>query len=248
MHYSRVPTAFGASLHLASVAVASFDGNLNFDSPSRRHTNFGINVQLVERRSFKRSAIRWTADQLNFTHGVASGDPYSDSVILWTRVAPSMESDTSNVTVEGTAPLYNTDRDSYIEADANPICVEWKVFEAQTSQTSQCSASMTWPLCLFDKACSSCCTLFSTKSCSNTTQEQVVASGTVYTTSDIDYTVKVRHTGEGSTAGDAWLTFHRLRLLDWSHSRPITTSSRYASPTRQVSWDVRRRLPRPMTT
>ncbi|KAI1847868.1 hypothetical protein JX265_013910 [Neoarthrinium moseri] len=187
--WSRGMSAVGGSLYLASLAVASFDGNLNYNSPSRRHSNLGIDVTLVNRRSFKRGAIPWSPEQLNFTHGVASGDPYPDSVVLWTRVAPGMESDTSNVTVEGTAPLYNTDRDPYIEADPNPVCVEWKVFETQASTSSTCSWS--WPFCLVNPDCSSCCKPFSTCSATATNAHgRVVSSGTAYTTSDIDYTIE----------------------------------------------------------
>ncbi|OTA64587.1 alkaline phosphatase-like protein [Hypoxylon sp. EC38] len=142
---------------LAGFAAATFDGNLNYASPSRRHSGLGIDVPRVSRRSLKRGAVAYRAEELNFTHGVASGDPYPDSVILWTRVAPSLESDASNVTVEGTVPLYNHDTQTYINADPSPICVEWKVFSSG--------------------------------------DEDVVSSGQAYTTSDIDYTLKVEATG-----------------------------------------------------
>jgi alkaline phosphatase D len=83
-------------------------------------------------------------------------------VILWTRIAPSTESDASNVTVEGTVPVYNHDTETYIEADANPICVEWAVWrEATEIRTNE------------------------------TYSGPVVSSGTAYTTGDIDFTVKV---------------------------------------------------------
>ncbi|KAI1143476.1 PhoD-like phosphatase-domain-containing protein [Hypoxylon sp. FL0543] len=142
---------------LAALAAATFDGNLNYASPSRRHASLGIDVPHVARRSLKRGAVAYRAEQLSFTHGVASGDPYPDSVILWTRVAPSLESDASNVTVEGTVPLYNHDTQTYINADPSPVCVEWRVFASGG--------------------------------------EDVVSSGEAYTTSDIDYTVKVEATG-----------------------------------------------------
>ncbi|OTB08799.1 hypothetical protein M426DRAFT_262240 [Hypoxylon sp. CI-4A] len=142
---------------LVTLAAASFDGNLNYASPSRRHFGLGINVPHVSRRSLKRGNVAFLADELNFTHGVASGDPYPDSVILWTRVAPSLESDTSNTTVEGPVPLYNHDTQIYIDADPSPICVEWRVLTNGTGD--------------------------------------VVTSGEAYTTSDIDYTVKVEATG-----------------------------------------------------
>ncbi|KAI1345190.1 PhoD-like phosphatase-domain-containing protein [Xylariaceae sp. FL0016] len=148
-----------ATILLATSALATFDGNLNYQSPSRRHAGLGINVPLVARRSLKRSAVAYTTEELEFTHGVASGDPFPESVILWTRVAPSLESDTSNVTVEGTVPLYNHDTQTYIKSDSNPICVDWIVY-ASTGNGSTAASS-----------------------------------GKAYTTSDIDYTIKVEATG-----------------------------------------------------
>ena len=147
-----------ASSLLVAAASASFDGNLNYNSPSSRHDGLGINVPLVERRSWKRGNVAYAPDELSFTHGVASGDPWPESVILWTRIAPSNESDASDVTVTGTAPLWNHDNEKYIKADPHPICVEWKVLKSK---------------------------------CANKT-ENVVATGKAYTTSDIDYTVKVK--------------------------------------------------------
>ncbi|KAB5528007.1 PhoD-like phosphatase-domain-containing protein [Coniochaeta sp. 2T2.1] len=142
-------------------AQASFSGNLNYESPSRRHVNLGVDVPLITRRSMKRGNVEYTPSQLNFTHGVSSGDPYADSVILWTRVAPSMASDESNTTVSGTVPLYNHDTEPYIKADAHPICVEWKVWKAAPIKCRQASPG------------------------------NAVSSGTAYTTSDVDFTVKV---------------------------------------------------------
>lgn len=146
----------GAAL-LAATATATFDGNLNYASPSRRHASLGIDVPLVERRSWKRGNVAYEPSELSFTHGVASGDTWPESVILWTRIAPSNESDESNVTVEGSVPLYDHETERYIKADPNPICVEWKVLKSK---------------------------------CSNVT-DNVVTSGKAYTTSDIDFTVKV---------------------------------------------------------
>lgn len=142
---------------LASTATAVLDTNLNYASPSRRHVNLGIDVPRVARRSWKRGNIPRAADDLVFTHGVASGDPWPNSVILWTRIAPSNESDDSTVTVDGTVPLYDHETEKYIEADPEPVCVEWKVFESKGNST-----------------------------------QDAVAEGKAYTTSDIDYTIKVR--------------------------------------------------------
>lgn len=119
---------------LAPFVSASFDGNINYESPSLRHVNLGIDVAKVTKRAFKRDSVTYQPEDLNFTHGVASGDPWPESVILWTRVAPSLASDTSNVTVEGTADLYNHETEKYIKASANPICVEWKVFRLEDSK------------------------------------------------------------------------------------------------------------------
>lgn len=139
---------------LATVVTAEFDGNLNYASPSRRHVRLGIDVPLVKRRSMKRGNTPYAASQLNFTHGVASGDPWPESVILWTRVAPSLKSDSSNKTVGGTVGLYSHETEKFIKADPNPICVDWEVKPSDG--------------------------------------ENVVSSGRAYTTSDIDYTIKVK--------------------------------------------------------
>lgn len=100
---------FVASAPVLHYVAASLNGNINYHSPSRRaeHANLGLHIDHISRRSLKRGNIAYSSSELNFTHGVASGDPYPDSVILWTRIAPSTESDASNVTVEGTVPLYN---------------------------------------------------------------------------------------------------------------------------------------------
>ncbi|KAK3681138.1 alkaline phosphatase-like protein [Podospora appendiculata] len=157
-----------ATLSLAGfivpVVTAFFEGNINYDSPSKRHVNLGIDVPAVFRRTLKRGAVPYKPSELNFTHGVASGDPYPDSVILWTRIAPSSASDTSNVTVAGTVALYNHETEKYVQADPNPICVEWRVWEAQANSNRRQSAA-------------------------NRTAN-AVSSGKAYTTSDIDFTVE----------------------------------------------------------
>jgi alkaline phosphatase D len=139
---------------LITGATAGFDGNLNYASPSRRHTNLGIDVPLVQRRSMKRGNVAFQPSELNFTHGVASGDPWAKSVVLWTRIAPSMASESSSVPVEGLVPMYDHETKEDIKADPNPICLDWKIWDIE--------------------------------------DESVVTSGKAYTTSDIDYTVKVR--------------------------------------------------------
>lgn len=78
-------------LALSLQALASYDGNLNYRSPSLRHGGLGVDVELVKTRSLTKrdESPAYRPSDLNFTHGVASGDPYPNSVILWTRVAPS---------------------------------------------------------------------------------------------------------------------------------------------------------------
>jgi alkaline phosphatase D len=147
------PYLFAAAC-LASLTAASFDGNLNYHSPSRRHLGLGIDVPKVAKRSLIKRATPWDPAQLNFTHGVASGDPYPRSIILWTRVAPSLEHDRSNVTVSGYVPFYSHETEQYIKASPNPICVEYRVGTDQNLSS-------------------------------------IVDQGTAYTTSDIDFTIKV---------------------------------------------------------
>jgi alkaline phosphatase D len=114
-------------LSFASTATAAFHTNLNYDSPSRRHLSLGIDLPKVAKRSSALRARAWDPEALNFTHGVASGDPLPNSVILWTRLSPTLKNDASNVTVEGNVPLYNHDTETYIKASTNPVCVEYQV-------------------------------------------------------------------------------------------------------------------------
>ena len=86
---------------------------------------------------------------------ISIGDPYSDSVILWTRISPMQANVNSNATVSGWVPLYNHGpaiNSSFVTTA--PICVQYKV--ARTADFAV-----------------------------------VESSGTAYTSSDIDYTVKV---------------------------------------------------------
>jgi hypothetical protein len=191
----------------ASLAAASFDGNLNYLSPSRRHAGLGIDVPKVAKRSLVKRATPWDPAQLNFTHGVASGDPYPSSVILWTRIAPSREADRSNVTVSGYVPYYSHETEKYIKASSNPVCVEYRVGT--------------------DK---------------NLTK--VVDSGKAYTTSDIDFTVKV---SKSNCRRNKVLMVNRLRLGACNPSQPTITSSTSAVPRSEAHW-VALRLALPRTT
>ena len=67
-------------LGCAAVVSAKWTNNLNYRSPSEHHPFMGIAIHKVVRRSDL--ATPFNASQLNFTHSVASGDPYPDSVIL----------------------------------------------------------------------------------------------------------------------------------------------------------------------
>ncbi|KAL5341432.1 PhoD-like phosphatase-domain-containing protein [Aspergillus crustosus] len=147
-------------LALSSGAFAGYNGNLNYRSPSLNedHVNLGINTDVIERRSLsKRDEVAYDASELSFTHSVASGDPYADSIILWTRVAPSQEASDSNTTVTGDVPLYDHDNEGYAKASAHPICVDYRVFADKNGR-------------------------------------RVVDKGRAFTSSDIDYTVKVEAT------------------------------------------------------
>ncbi|KAI0394981.1 PhoD-like phosphatase [Xylariaceae sp. FL0594] len=140
-------------LWLAGAATAAFVDNLNYQSPSKQHASLGVSINRVARRTFTTPHL--DPAKLNFTHGVASGDPLEDSVILWTRAAPTgSDNDKSNVTVSGYVPLYDHSTEEYVQASNAPVCVSWKIGTSRALK-------------------------------------KVVGSGVVYTSSDIDYTVKV---------------------------------------------------------
>jgi alkaline phosphatase D len=147
---------FTLALALTTTSTASFVSNLNYGSPSHHHPALGISIRKVAARNIPSAA--WNSSQLNFTHGVASGDPYSTSVILWTRASPSEDNDRSNITVSGNVPLYNHDTGEYVKASKAPVCLQYKVAKDQAL-------------------------------------EDCVDEGTVYTSSDIDFTVKVEAKG-----------------------------------------------------
>ena len=84
-------------LATASAVFASYESNINYGSPSihDHHRFLGIDLPKVRARQTCPMAV--DPNGLNFTHGVASGDPLCDRVILWTRVAP-INGDTHNST------------------------------------------------------------------------------------------------------------------------------------------------------
>ncbi|EXJ87263.1 alkaline phosphatase [Capronia epimyces CBS 606.96] len=142
---------------LVTATLASYGANLNYRSPSLHHPGLAISVRKVVKRQDPRAGF--VPSQLNFTHGVASGDPYPNSVILWTRCSPTFDDVKDNGTTSGFVPLYNpvpiyNDTDEGKPPSKAPVCLTWKIAS--------------------DPGLSS-----------------VVDSGKVYTSSDVDYTVKV---------------------------------------------------------
>lgn len=142
----------------AGGAAASYANNLNYRSPSFNHPSLGVAIHKVNKRHAGNEP-RHVA-HLNFTHGTASGDPYPNSVILWTRVSPTSDNVKDNSTVSGNVPLFNPvpiyghENEKLPPPSTSPVCVQWKIAE--------------------DKAL-----------------VKVADSGTTYTSSDIDYTLKV---------------------------------------------------------
>nr|POE72990.1 alkaline phosphatase d [Quercus suber] len=146
--------SIASALALSVVAEASFHQNLNYRSPSHNHPGMGLSMHKINKRhgSLNPRSQEFSASQLSFTHGVASGDPYPSSVILWTRVAPMSTNVSSNASMSGYIPLYS--HGANLTVSTAPVCVEFKV--ARTPDFAQ-----------------------------------VESHGKAYTSSDIDYTVKV---------------------------------------------------------
>lgn len=142
----------------AGGAAASYANNLNYRSPSFNHPSLGVAIHKVNKRHAGNEPRQ--VAQLNFTHGTASGDPYPNSVILWTRISPISDNVKDNSTVSGNVPLFNPvpiyghENEKLPPPSTSPVCVQWKIAE--------------------DKAL-----------------VKVADSGTTYTSSDIDYTLKV---------------------------------------------------------
>lgn len=131
-------------------AIASLhEKNLAYLSPSRRHPSLAVPVSHVLKRQ---TGGTFGPDEVNFTHGVASGDPLADSVIIWTRLAPSSNNTASDTVPEGVVPIYD-----HPEADRpsdKAACVEFRIATDEKLTN-------------------------------------VVDRGTAYTTSEVDYTIKV---------------------------------------------------------
>lgn len=82
----QVTAAFVA---LLAAAQAEYHANINYRSPSHVH-NLAISIPKVMKRHG--GASHQDPAAVNFTHGVASGDPYAESVILWVRAIASTSS------------------------------------------------------------------------------------------------------------------------------------------------------------
>ncbi|KAI8948233.1 PhoD-like phosphatase [Xylaria longipes] len=165
-------------LLFVGAASAAFVGNLNYLSPSRHHASLGVSISRVAKRTY--ATPHWSPSQLNFTHGVASGDPEDDSVILWTRAAPSNDNDASNITVSGYVPLYDHSTEQYVASSNAPVCVDWEIGTSKSF-------------------------------------EHIVDSGTVYTSSDIDYTIKV----EARRLKPFTTYYYQFRICDSQSKSPI---------------------------
>ncbi|KAF2203455.1 hypothetical protein GQ43DRAFT_479007 [Delitschia confertaspora ATCC 74209] len=169
---------FLSLLFTIGLVSCSWTSNLNYRSPSEHHPSLGISIHKVVKRNDPKSP--WDPTQLNFTHGVASGDPYPHSVILWTRVGPTAENDASNLTVSGYAPLFNHETERYVKVSKAPVCVEWKA-------------------------------------ASDKELKHVVDSGKVYTSSDIDYTVKV----EAKKLRPFTTYYYRFNVCNSNNTSPL---------------------------
>ncbi|KAK4699952.1 alkaline phosphatase D, partial [Phenoliferia sp. Uapishka_3] len=73
----------GAAALPSTTGSAAFQSNLAYLSPSTTVSQLQIDTEGVVARLGKRWADTYQGN-LSFPYGVASGDPYSDSVILWT--------------------------------------------------------------------------------------------------------------------------------------------------------------------
>ncbi|OLL23537.1 Alkaline phosphatase D [Neolecta irregularis DAH-3] len=147
-----------ASLFLVlPVVYASWLNNLNYLSPSKRHPQFSIEYRHLSKRdlvSFKGS--------VEFKHGVASGDPLPDAVILWTKVTPATET-TETICVEWSIfPEHNPSRiadsghvltsfevDYTVKVEARNLCslttYYYKFNVCNTNQTSPIGRTKTVP-------------------------------------------------------------------------------------------------------
>ncbi|KAK2764866.1 hypothetical protein FQN54_008563 [Arachnomyces sp. PD_36] len=167
---------------LAETAFASYAQNINFRSPSHVHPNLGISIPKVAKRNVEPHGSI-DAASLSFTHGVASGDPYPNSVILWTRCAPEVDNVDDDTPVEGTAGLYNNVpiQDGHATPlSKSPVCLNYKVSKDEDFK-------------------------------------KIADKGTVFTSSDVDYTVKV----EASHLQPFQTYYYQFTVCDSDKSSPV---------------------------
>ncbi|RPA75073.1 hypothetical protein BJ508DRAFT_418309 [Ascobolus immersus RN42] len=88
-------------------------GNLVYLSPTTTHPELGIPAPQLLLKRDGTPASKFHNRRIRFTHGVASGDPYADSAIIWTRALPKGVKDWAHKYTE-------TDR-------TDPVCVRWEV-------------------------------------------------------------------------------------------------------------------------
>ena len=108
---------FVASACAAVVPELVFQSNLAYRSPSLHPRLKGLEISLdgvhdrvnKERRLRKRSASPVYTGNLTFPYGVASGDPYNNSAIIWTL---AQKFDVNGLYGGNTYP---------------PVCLEWQV-------------------------------------------------------------------------------------------------------------------------
>lgn len=137
---------------------------------------------------------------------MASGDPFPNSVIIWTRCAPIVDDVNDNTTVSAYVPLYNPvpiyNESEITPPSTAPVCVKYNV-------------------------------------ASDNAFAKVVDSGMAYTSSDVDYTLKVFHFCPILRNART----HRIRLKPRISVRThaTTTSSVSATPMSPAQLDVQRR-------
>ncbi|KAF8587157.1 hypothetical protein K439DRAFT_1631011 [Ramaria rubella] len=123
-------------------SVNPLDRNLAYRSPFEDHPQFGIDTREIHARhanayvkrqteaaapfaddhyptfyggDFSNAPFVWNAG-VNFTHAVASGDPFSDSVLLWTRAEPLPSTTPSNPSITPLLPDQSV-----------PVCVSFEI-------------------------------------------------------------------------------------------------------------------------
>ena len=141
-----------------------------------------------------------------------TGDPFPNSVIIWTRCAPVQDDVNDNSTVSGYVPLYNPvpiyNESDFSPPSTAPICVSYKV-------------------------------------ASDNAFTKVVDSGMAYTSSDVDYTLKVVDCC--LLAGGKMID--RIRSMPRISARSLIISTNLVSvaPMLPAQLDVLKPHPRPMT-